>query len=302
MKRSRIGIRRRQRKINTGIAIFFLIILPITAVAIGLRITEWWVVPTINTDDMLQPPGNIASEDMEEHEDMPRDDTTTEEANETIETSGVKELNTITADLNSLSVYMIQIASITDNKNIESLIEELNSYKFPNIIYKIDNIYKVYTFGSTKREDVEGKLDEVREVYADAYIGETYIPQKQINYSNEENIGTKEVIDSMNSLIGMLNQSSDVLYKLINMEGNIEEYREVLNNHKKILGQISENIKNAKLPSDFANIDDINKMIDYQEKNISESLKITEEEYDVYKLQNHFLDTLFRTIEVIKKN
>jgi len=297
VKKSRIGIRRKQRNINIGIAIFFLLILPITAVIIGSRITEWWVVPTINTDDMLNPPGSITLENLDES----KDDITKEDSNDTVEVIGKKELNTEISDLNNLSAYMIQIASISENKNIETLIEELDDHDFPHIVYKIDNMYKVYTFGSTKREDSEGMLDKVREVYPDAYMGQMHIPKQQVHYSNEENKGTNEVISDINSLIEILDQSSEVLYKYMNTENNIEEYTQMLKNHQKILEQISEKVQHVKLPLEFASVDDINKMINYQEKNISESFKIIEEKQDAYKLQNHFLDTLFRTIEVMKK-
>ncbi|MBU5677690.1 hypothetical protein KQI88_14815 [Alkaliphilus sp. MSJ-5] len=300
MRKSRIGIRRRQRRINIGVAIFFLVILPITAVAIGSRITEWLVIPTINTDNILKPPSGITLEGSGDVEDGSIE----KEVNnvkDVTEVSGKEEINTEITNQNSLSAYMIQIASISDNKNIESLIEQLNSYSFPHIIYKLDNIYKVYTFGSTKREDIEKKLDNVREVYADAYIGQIYIPQKQIHYSSTENNGTKEVIDNMNSLIEILNQSSETLYKFINAEGTLEEYKKILINHQKLLAQMSEKINNVKLPKEFANVEDIKKMIEYQEKNILESLKVIEEGRDTYQLQNHFLDSLFRTIEVIKK-
>lgn len=300
MRKSRIGIRRRQRRINIGVAIFFLVILPITAVAIGSRITEWLVIPTINTDNILKPPSGITLEGSGDVEDGSIE----KEVNnikDVTEVSGKEEINTETTNQKSLSAYMIQIASISDNKNIESLIEQLNSYSFPHIIYKLDNIYKVYTFGSTKREDIEKKLDNVREVYADAYIGQIYIPQKQIHYSSVENNGTKEVIDNMNLLIEILDQSSETLYKFINAEGTLEEYKEVLINHQKLLAQMSEKINDVKLPKEFANVEDIKKMIEYQEKDILESLKIIEEERETYQLQNHFLDSLFRTIEVIKK-
>ena len=58
---------------------------------------------------------------------------------------------------------------------------------------------------------------------------------------------------------------------------------------------------NTELPKDFISEDDIKKMIEYQEKNIMESLKIIEDKQKLHKLQNYFLDNLFRTIEIIRK-
>ena len=59
LKRSKIGIRRKQKKTNIIIALLFLFILPVIAITIGSKITEWWVIPTINTDDMLKSPEEI---------------------------------------------------------------------------------------------------------------------------------------------------------------------------------------------------------------------------------------------------
>lgn len=298
MRRSRIGMRRKQKKINIAIVLFFLVILPITAVAIGSRITEWLVVPTINTSDILKPPSpeDIGFENDDEVEDNAKEGVKGE-----ISETQNKEMNTETINLNSISVHMIQVASISDNKNIEALIKELGNHQFPHIIYKLENAYKVYTFSSTKREDIEEKLDKVREVYPDAYIGQIHIPQRKVNYLSEENNGTKEFIESMNSILELLDQSSDKLYKLLKEEGKLEEYKEVLLNHENILKKLSEKINNTDLPKEFASVADVKKMLDYQEKNIVESLKIVEEKQDIYELQNYFLDNLFRTIEIIKK-
>lgn len=292
MKRSKIGIRRKNNKTNIIIVLLFLFILPIVAVVIGSRITEWWVIPTINTDDILKPSEEVVF----------KEDDMQEEVNDIDHEVGEKELDgKEIINLNSISVYMIQIASISDNKNIELLIKELSNHNLPHITYKLDDIYKVYTFVSTKRENIEGKIDKVREIYEDAYIGQMHIPQKQIQYLSNKNKGTKEVIEDMNVLLGLLEQSSDSLYKLDREEAKLDEYKGILENHQKLLGQISEKINNIELPKDFANINDIKKMVEHQEKNIVESLKVMEERQDLYKLQNYFFDSLFRTIEIIRK-
>ena len=184
-------------------------------------------------------------------------------------------------------------------KNEKSLIEELKNNNFPHIIYKADNAYKIYTYGSTKRENIEEKLDEVRAVYYDAYIGQVHISKNQISYL-EDDKGTAEVIKDMNSLLGILNESSDTLYKITTAEGDLNQYKEVLVKHQTLLEDMSEKVKNATLPKELPTVEDINRMIDRQEKNISESLKILDEEANIYELQNYFLDNVFRIIEIIK--
>lgn len=296
LKRSRIGIRKKRKKTNIIIVLLFLFILPVAAVIIGSKITEWWVIPTINTDDILGLPDETVSEGGDRAAgDAP------DKINGTDHTTGKKESVGETVNLNSISIYMIQVASISDDKNTKLLIEELDNCNLPHVIYKSDNAYKVYTFVSTRKGDMEDKIDRVREIYKDAYIGQMHIPQKQIRYLGEENKGTKEFIDDMNSLLGLLKQSSDSLYSTGSEETKLNEYKEILERHQKLLGQMLDKIGKTNLPEDFANADDVKRMIEHQEGNITESLKMIEKKQELYKLQSYFSDNLFRTIEVIKE-
>ena len=296
LKRSRIGIRGRQKRTNIIIALLFLFILPVMAVIIGSKITEWWVIPTINTDDILKSPEETVSEEEDKAEGGVQEETNGTDNGISEEESGKEAVN-----LNPISVYMIQVASISDNKNIETLVEELDNYNLPHITYKSDGTYKIYTFASTEREYMEDKIDRVRETYEDAYIAHMHTAQKEIQYLSKENKGTKEVIEDMNLLLELLEQSSDSLYKPDNGEIKLNEYKEVLERHQKLLNQMLGKVKDTDLPKNFANTDDIKKMIEHQEKNIMESLKIIEKGQGSYKLQNYFLDNLFRTLDVIRK-
>ena len=296
LKRSRIGIRKKQKKTNIIIVLLFLFILPVMAVIIGSKITEWWVIPTINTDDIL----GLQDETISEGGGKAAGDVQ-DEINGTDHTTGKKESDGETVNLNSISIYMVQVASISDNKNTELLIEELNNCNLPHVIYKSDNTYKVYTFVSTRKGDMENKIDRVREIYKDAYIGQMHIPQKQVQYLGEENKGTKEFIGDMNSLLELLKQSSDSLYSPDSEEIKLNEYKGILERHQKLLGQMLEKVGKTNLPKDFANADDIKKMIEYQEKNITESLEMIEKKQEPYKIQSRFSDNLFRTVDIIKK-
>lgn len=281
---------------NVGIALFFLVILPLLSIMIGSRITEWVVIPTINTESMLQSPGDITLENIKELGSKKEQDDTEE-----VEPKSEKENNQFTnkVDLKPLSFYMIQIASLADNKNIEGLIGELQSHALPHIIYRADNMYKIYSYGATDRKHIEEKLNAVREVYPDAYISHVNIGQRQIQFS-DENKGTENVIQNLNTLVDSLYESSDALYNLSTGGITLEEYDKVLNQHENILTTISSNLESAELPENSFAADELKKMLDHQEKNIKASLEMTTTDLDLYKLHNNFLDTIFRTIEIFK--
>ncbi len=296
MRRSRVGIRKKKRQINIILIIFFFIILPIAAVTIGSRITEWLVIPTINTENMLQAPGDMDTENPS----SPDNNSETEE-NSNAENMNKKELNTKSIKLDSLLVYAIQVSSLSNDSNIENFTTELENYEFPHIVYKIDDVYKVYTYGSTKRGNIENKLDIVREVYPDAYIDEMYISEKKVEYSEDLEENVKDVVSNMNLLINIMDQSSDNLYEFINKESSLEKYNETLVEHKKILEQISENASNINEDTDSINIMAIKNMVEYQNKNIEKTLNM-KKDIDELNLQNHFLENLFRIIELMRNN
>ena len=148
---------------------------------------------------------------------------------------------------------------------------------------------------------MDNKINEVKKLYEDAYIGQIHIPQRQIRYSIKENKGTKVIIEDMNLLLKLLEQSSDSLYKSGDKEINLDNYKETLRNHEKLLNKISKNISSVELPKDFASADEISKMIEFQKKNITRSLKAIGENHELYKIQKYLLDNLFNTVEVIRK-
>lgn len=294
MRRSGIGIRRRRRRANIIIIILFLFILPVAAIIIGSKITEWWVVPTVNTEEILKSPGEAVSD-----KDDKKEGDIQEKADD-IDKTEEEKTDKDTVNLNPMSVHAIQIASVSDNKNTELLTEELENHNLPHITYKLDDTYKVYVFASTKRADMDNKIGEVREIYEDAYIGHINIPQRQIQYSAEKNKGAKEIIEDLNLLLKLLEQSSDKLHKPGIEETRLGEYKGILKDHQKLLGQISEKIEGVDLPEDFDKTSDIKGLVEYQQKNIAESLKIIEEGQEPYKLQNYFLNNLFGTVDLIR--
>lgn len=295
VRRSRIGIRKRQQRANIVMALLFLLILPITAVAIGSRITKWFVLPTINTKDILEGPENIYIDD----EESEINSTAGEEANNLLDGDKKDQLNKNLINLNPLSIYMIQVASVTDDANIHLLTDELSEHRFPYGIYKEGHMYKIYTYTSTRRENIEDKVDRVREIYSDAYIASMHIPQKQVYYLDDENKGTREIVENINLLLGLFEESLDNIYRLDKGGKELDEYKKILLKQEDILRQINISISDGSLPMEFANKDHIEKMIKSQEEYIRKSLKIIEEKTEPYDLQNYFLGSLFSIIEVL---
>lgn len=79
-------------------------------------------------------------------------------------TIGAEEIETkdiVTDGIRSFSIYMIQIASLTDKENIEQMVKYLDEQKLPHLVYKKSDSYKIYTKGFIKRKHAKYQLDEL---------------------------------------------------------------------------------------------------------------------------------------------
>lgn len=298
MKRVKRMVKRRNRKVNLLLVILLCIILPATAIYVGLRITEKWVSPVLNPDDndfefvIEEPEGTmpeieIPDDNQSEALTPGEDETPREEAS---------------VEINPLSVYTIQIASLGNTANIDAMISQLNQSKLSYLIYKMDNSYKVFVKGSTRRRDVETELEKVREYYPDAYINELYLPKKILSYNKGDGEKIENLVIKFNGLITLMDEQAQEWYNFFVKEGELNNYSELLKKQQDILTELSSIINSTTLTLSSLTNDDIEKMIHYQESNINRSMDFIKENSaeDLYKLHSLYLDSLFRIVEVIK--
>lgn len=315
MKRSRVSMGKKQRRAKIFMALLFLIVLPVTAIAIGSRITSWFIVPTINREGLLEGledlqdgkylnGADLQDEDAyKDHDDYveieENENNSQEEApRPPKEDRGGEEKGSL-LNLRLPSFYAIQVASVASNDNIKLLTGELAAYKIPYVIHRVANGYKVYTYTATRREDLEGRIGRVREIFQDAYIDHISIPGRQIYYSAGEDKVAKEIVDNINLLLGLFDQGLGGLYSL--EEGEMEDHRSLLVRIDSILKEISKDINRGNLPEGFIKVEDLKEFIGLQEDNIKQALKVIEEKGDPYILQNHFLEALFNSIDLAKE-
>lgn len=282
--RRRLNPRRKNIGVSKGIifGIIFAILLPIGAIYIGLKITENWIVPVFDSKEILGE--NDAEIDFTVGE--------TENSENTHDDSS--ELTEV-GDINPVAIYAIQVASVTDKSNIENLIGELNDRELSHLIYNVDNKFKVFTYGSTKRSFVESKIEDIRAHYPDAFITEMYLPKKTIKYHENESLIT-EIIEDINHIIEVIDKQSEEWY---NYGGTIT-YKELLNKHDELLNKLNEKINDEKFSEAYFSKNVIEKSVMYQQSNINTSLEILESKEKEYRIHSLFLDSLFRVVELIK--
>lgn len=297
MRPVRRMVRRKNRRVNLFMLLFICIVIPATAIYVGLRITEKWVSPVLNPEE--QDFNFVVDQEKDETIDESEVPSESEEETpvETMEQTTGRE-----AQIKPLSVYAIQIASLGDTSNIDKMINQLNENKLPYLVYQMDNSYKVFVKGATRRNRVEGALEEVKGLYPDAYISELLLPKTVVSINEEKDSEIEALITNLNETIDLMDNQAEEWYNFFEKEGDLNSYSELLKKQQKILGEITNIIGSKSLPSSFSKDDALEKMIHYQESNINRSLELIEENNseNLYKLHSLYLDSLFRIVEVIK--
>ena len=287
MKRSRMGIKRNRRKGTLIFVIIFCIVLPATAIYLGLKFTEKVMLPVLNGDVVI--PDGIELDDNNIDQEVDN----TSNQTKSIETVEIKPLN----------IYTIQVASLNDTQNADKFINSLTSEKLANLVYKIDNSYKVYTMGATKRSIIEENIGHIKEYYPDAYISEIYVPAKKIEYdANSSEVTMKDMSQKINNLIDNMDLLSDEWNNLIQKRGEKGKYVELLKKQQSLLQELSDSSSNATYPSSFQRKSSIEKLLEFQAGNITKAIELLEasgEEVD-FRIHSLYLDSLFRIVEVIK--
>ncbi len=291
MKRSRMGIKRSRRRSNLVLVVLFCIVLPAIAIYAGLKLTEKIIIPVINGDEVL--PEGLELSDETPPEDTPIDE---EEAANT-----EKKLETV--EIKPLRIYTIQVASLNDTQNADVLISDLNAVGLPNLVYKIDNSYKVYTMGATNRSIMEENIGHIKEYYPDAYISELSLPAKDVQYeADDTEIRISDLAQKLNELIDIMEALSIEWNNLIQKRGEKGQYVELLKKQQSLLEELSVINKVVVFPSSFQKKSSIEKMLEFQLENLQQSLELMEaSSEDVnYRVHSLYLDSLFRMVEVVK--
>lgn len=297
MRKRRLKVRKARRKYNYFIIILFIII-PLIAVFIGSRITESIMIPvlypSISGDEKLL---DIINEDFDvEKTNEPHK---TEDEFQDKDISQREEI--VNSNFSPLSIYLLQVASVSSTDSAEEFAKELNERKLPHLIYNMDNTYKVYTLGATDRDSIEEELTNIRVYYPDAYINEIHLPPKKLAYPKSQEKVYQNIIKDINALIKIMDKNSKEWYNFVKKEGKIDTYVELLVEEKEIVKKISNDIKDNDLLEDSLNTELLTKALLHQEKNIETSLELIEDIENLHKVHSLFLDGLFRMLEIIKE-
>ncbi|PHS36279.1 MAG: hypothetical protein COA82_01495 [Alkaliphilus sp.] len=300
MKRVRAIRKKNHGRKNNMSIIFFVILMATVAIYAGLKITEEWVTPVLDTT--IDQDEDIQALEIQETKSEPTKSSDTYEKDATIGDKEIEAKDIVTDEIRSFSIHMIQIASLTDAENIEQLVKYLDEKKLPHLVYKKNDSYKIYTKGFIKREHAKYQLDEIMTHFPDAFIFTKHLFDLKLEFEKAEvNSINGEIITNFNELLGFMEAQSEILYNYYKKEGELDLYVELLTKQQTLLDTLSDNVN--KLPTQNNNFrkKEIENMIQYQKSNIeySKNLLTNIENVSMYKVHSLFLDSLFRVVDAI---
>jgi len=202
-----------------------------------------------------------------------------DEVNEDVKVAKVKGWN----------VYTIQVASVEDKNEISKVEETLTKEKVPFSTLEIDGVNKVQTYVSFDKESIRGNLDNIRELYPDAFLAEVKMPVLSLEYTNKYSY-LETITQELENLIDNFELESK-LWTNKNDKISLEEYNSILTNRKTIVENIEKEVE--QIDYEGANIFKSN-LISYLNnvnKNIEEASKsANEQNYNIS--ESRFLSNL----------
>lgn len=217
---------------------------------VSKKISSFNIDEIIKKDDIFLGYDDFNIEKEDNKKDINLENEIKKDETENIEKSVEENQKIELAKVEPWNIYTIQVASFSDDKDINKIETQLVDSKIPFSIVEIEGAKKVQTHASFDKEVTRKSLEEIKVVFPDAFISEMKVPVLAIEYIDKDSY-VESITTELNNLIKSFEQESDFWEK--NSDNiDLNEYSSILSNRKNII----KNIKNE------------TKKIDYKDMNI----------------------------------
>lgn len=167
-------------------------------------------------------------------------DKSNEEKSQKSSTADNSSTNTEVAVVDGIDVYLIQVGSFDNNKDLNKITARLKENKIPNSSIKIDGANKVQAYISFNEEDVRNNLEKTKKIVDDAFLTKLEIPVLSLEYTEEYSY-IKDIADNLNSLLKNYEEESNYLNK---NKDNLDsgEYKIILTKRENILDKLENEV------------------------------------------------------------
>ena len=167
-------------------------------------------------------------------------DKSNEEKSQKSSTADNSSTNTEVAVVDGIDVYLIQVGSFDNNKDLNKITAKLKENKIPNSSIKIDGANKVQAYISFNEDDVRNNLEKTKKIVDDAFLTKLEIPVLSLEYTEEYSY-IKNIADNLNSLLKNYEEESNYLNK---NKDNLDsgEYKKILTKRENILDKLENEV------------------------------------------------------------
>ena len=167
-------------------------------------------------------------------------DKSNEEKSQKSSTADNSSTNTEVAVVDGIDVYLIQVGSFDNNKDLNKITAKLKENKIPNSSIKIDGANKVQAYISFNEDDVRNNLEKTKKIVDDAFLTKLEIPVLSLEYTEEYSY-IKDIADNLNSLLKNYEEESNYLNK---NKDNLDsgEYKIILTKRENILDKLENEV------------------------------------------------------------
>ena len=167
-------------------------------------------------------------------------DKSNEEKSQKSSTADNSSTNTEVAVVDGIDVYLIQVGSFDNNKDLNKITARLKENKIPNSSIKIDGANKVQAYISFNEDDVRNNLEKTKKIVDDSFLTKLEIPVLSLEYTEEYSY-IKDIADNLNSLLKNYEEESNYLNK---NKDNLDsgEYKIILTKRENILDKLENEV------------------------------------------------------------
>lgn len=167
-------------------------------------------------------------------------DKSNEEKSQKSSTADNSSTNTEVAVVDGIDIYLIQVGSFDNNKDLNKITAKLKENKIPNSSIKIDGANKVQAYISFNEDDVRNNLEKTKKIVDDAFLTKLEIPVLSLEYTEEYSY-IKDIADNLNSLLKNYEEESNYLNK---NKDNLDsgEYKKILTKRENILDKLENEV------------------------------------------------------------
>ena len=167
-------------------------------------------------------------------------DKSNEEKSQKSSTADNSSTNPEVAVVDGIDIYLIQVGSFDNNKDLNKITARLKENKIPNSSIKIDGANKVHAYISFNEDDVRNNLEKTKKIVDDAFLTKLEIPVLSLEYTEEYSY-IKNIADNLNSLLKNYEEESNYLNK---NKDNLDsgEYKKILTKRENILDKLENEV------------------------------------------------------------